>query len=111
MDYETIEKTIELLCEKFGIAITSVESLIPSVVNYRLGVDTVMLIISAILIVVSICLSLKARKSKENYELILCAIIAGGMGIGALMLSVNDIMKWIYMPEVAFIEHVAGYLE
>jgi len=122
MNYETIEQTIELLCEKFGIAINSVALLMPSVVSYKIVSNTLMLILGISAIIVAIYFAKKAIKktNSKDYDYWkdsdsistswVISAIAGLSGFVFSFFSVEEIIRWSCMPEIAFIEYIAACL-
>lgn len=105
------EKTIELLCEKFG---TTVEYLIPKVQAYGIWSNVIGLIMCFIIITSTICYwkHLREKYGKmeiEDIEFLDLILICIGfissviVFLGAFRI-ISDLMMWITTPEIGLLK-------
>lgn len=106
---------IEKLCEKFG---TTMEYLVPKAQAYGIWTSLAGLVGSTITIVLSVMWLKRCQKKVKGDWLwdlsdldAIVAILAGiaivVSGIG-MVFAVAEIIKWITVPEIAFIEMIVG---
>lgn len=114
MNYETIEQTIELLCEKFGIVIGSVASLIPAVAQYNIIIDIIWAILGAAIFVGTLLIIAahwnKIKDEDAEWPAIIVGCIPGVFGGMMCLDNIMEIVKWSTIPELAFVEYIANYI-
>jgi amino acid transporter len=126
MTYETIEQTINLLCEKLGIVVDSAtgvaEQLVPQIVRMELANNIYGVVLGIILTVIGIWGIRKIAKYRnsddftydDDFITILgyCAlgmlIIVNGI---MLIVDIGDVIDWVVAPDIKAIEYITSLID
>lgn len=125
MTYETVEQTINLLCEKLGIVVDSAtgvaEQLVPQIVRMELANNIYGVVFGIVMVLIGIWGIRKINSYRTSddfdyeYEV---PTIFGYLGLGMLvclgtfMLSVDigDVIGWIVAPDIKAIEYITSLI-
>ena len=117
------EKVIELLCEKFGIALSEASKLLPQIIRYNIvgyGVQTAISLVILIATGVAIYKLIKWWNGKEYDEWsdegkIIAGLCAAGIlcfiSFVVFMDGLNGLIRFICMPDVAALKYVMGLVK
>lgn len=112
MVYENFEKGINLLCDKFGIAIDEAAKLIPSAAKWKIAENIFPTVVLGLLIVAIAVYFYKSYKNETlfDFDNEIWNILIGFAAVFVLVFfcaGFGCIMKWILAPEIAFVEYLA----
>lgn len=126
MTYETIESTINLLCEKFGIAINAASQLVPTVQKYSIINYAIWIIVCALCGISILAIGIKWRShilklmEKDKYEYwsdhdaFIVYSVFGGVAffgfIAGITVMASNIIAWNIMPTIQFLKYVASFI-
>ncbi len=117
------EKVIELLCEKFGIALGEASKLLPQIIHYNIVGHSVQAAISAVILIatgVAIYKLIKWWNRKEYNEwedggkIIAGLCVAGILWFTSLIIftcELDGLIQFVCMPDVAALKYVMGMVK
>jgi hypothetical protein len=108
MDYANVEKSIDLICEKFGIVANEAEELITKLAEYKITMGWVS-VGAAVFCFLLIGLMLwKAEWIGEQdleFLAMLIGIVCAGIGIICAITGIIEIVSWTNIPEIKAIQY------
>lgn len=117
------EKVIELLCEKFGIALGEAGKLLPQIIRYNIVGNSVQIAISVVILIITGIAAYKLIKwwYGEDYDeysdsgkIVTGLCITGALGLIFLiefLAGIDGLIQFIYMPDVAALKYVMGLVK
>lgn len=112
------ERVIELLCEKFGIALNEASKLLPQIIRYNIVGYSVQIVISIVILVTAGIAIYKLIKwwNREDYEewrdggkAITGLLVAGLSWLIFLVVFIDGLdglIRFICMPDVAALKYI-----
>ena len=122
MTYETIEQTINLLCERLGLAVNEASKLIPELVRMGIWSNATLGIICTLIIVILLIVCVKTHKLCENdkfYNESHDILRVGSWSVSFISIpillyftfdSVFQLIKWIVAPNIQAIEYITSLI-
>lgn len=122
MTYETIEQTINLLCEKLGLAVNEASKVIPELVRMSIWTNAITVIMCTLAIVVLIGLCIKTDKLcvkdevyDESHDVMRVASFVVAFVTVPILLCFGiehllDLVKWIVAPNIQAIEYISSLI-
>ncbi len=117
------EKVIELLCEKFGIALSEAGKLLPQIIRYNIVGYSVQIAISVAILIVTAVAAYKLIKwwNGKDYDgysdsgkIITGLCVTGALGLIFLigfLAGIDGLIQFVYMPDVAALKYVMGLVK
>ena len=117
------EKVIELLCEKFGIALGEASKLLPQIIRYNIVGNSVQIAISVVILIITGIAAYKLIRwwHGEDYDeysdsgkIVTGLCVTGALGLIFLitfLTGIDGLIQFIYMPDVAALKYVMGLVK
>ena len=117
------KKVIELLCEKFGIALSEAGKLLPQIIRYNIVGYSVQIAISVAILIVTAVAAYKLIKwwNGKDYDgysdsgkIITGLCVTGALGLIFLigfLAGIDGLIQFVYMPDVAALKYVMGLVK